>query len=109
DCIRDTQRDELRRAVTRIAPRPKGFQVLGYLLAARERLVPKQELLAQVWPGQFISEATLNSCIMAVRKALGDGGRTSHCLQTVHGQGYRVVAPVEEQPHLPAAEAPAGA
>ena len=67
DCILDTQRYELRRAGTRIALRPKVFQVLAYLLAHRERLVPKQELLAQVWPGQFISEATLNSCIMAVR------------------------------------------
>ena len=104
DCILDTQRYELRRAGTRIALRPKVFQVLAYLLAHRDRLVPKQELREHVWPGQFISEATLNSCIMAVRKALGDGGRAPQCLQTVHGQGYRFVAPVEEQTVAPVEE-----
>jgi class 3 adenylate cyclase/DNA-binding winged helix-turn-helix (wHTH) protein len=109
NCILDTQRYELRRAGTRIPLRPKVFQVLAYLLAHRDRLVPKQELLEHVWPGQFISDATLNSCIMAVRKALEDGGRTPRCLQTVHGQGYRFVAPVEEQAHLRADEAPPAA
>src|SRR2546427_2256321 len=99
DYILDTQRYELRRAGTRLALRPKVFQVLAYLLAHRDRLVPKQELLEHMWPGQFISDATLNSCIMAVRKALGGRGRTPRCLQTVHGPGYRFLAPVEEQTH----------
>src|SRR5712691_6819713 len=81
DYILDTQCYELRRAGTRIALRPKVFQVLAYLLAHRDRLVLKQELLEHVWPGQFISETTLNSCIMAVRKALGDGRRTPRYLQ----------------------------
>src|SRR5215813_1608145 len=107
DYILDTQRYELRRAGTPIALRPKVFQVLVYLLAHRDRLVPKAELFEHVWPGQFIGDATLNSCIMAVRKALGDGGRTPHYLQTVHGQGYRFVAPVEEQAQHRADAAPA--
>jgi DNA-binding winged helix-turn-helix (wHTH) protein len=100
DCILDTQRYELCRAGVQRALRPKVFQVLAYLLAHRDRLVRKQELLEQLWPGQFISEATLNSCILAVRKALGEGGRTPRYVQTVHGQGYRFVAPVVEQAPL---------
>src|SRR5262245_11179036 len=102
DYILDTQRYELHRAETQIHLRPKAFQVLAYLLAHRDRVVPKAELLEHVWPNQFIGDATLNSCIMAVRKALGDAGRTPHCLHTVHGQGYRFVAPVEECAPLPA-------
>ncbi len=51
DCILDTQRYELRRAGTRIPLRPKVFQVLAYLLAHRDRLVAKQELLEHLWPG----------------------------------------------------------
>jgi hypothetical protein len=82
DYILDTQRYELHRAGTRIHLRPKAFQVLAYLLAHRDRVVPKAELLEHVWPNQFIGDATLNSCIMAVRKALGDGGRTPRCLHT---------------------------
>jgi DNA-binding winged helix-turn-helix (wHTH) protein len=106
DYILDTQRYELHRAGTRIHLRPKAFQVLAYLLAHRDRVVPKAELLEHVWPNQFIGDATLNSCIMAVRKALGDGGRTPRCLHTVHGQGYRFVAPVEERAPLPADTVP---
>ena len=97
DYLLDTQRYELHRAGTRIHLRPKAFQVLAYLLAHRDRVVPKAELIEHVWPNQFIGDTTLNSCIMAVRKALGDAGRTTRCLHTVHGQGYRFVAPVEER------------
>src|SRR5712691_5020761 len=102
DYILDTQCYELHCAGTRVHLCPKGFQVLAYLLAHRDRVVPKAELLEHVWPQQFIGDATLNSCIMAVRKALGDGGRTPRFLHTVHGQGYRFVAPVEVREHLPA-------
>src|SRR4029453_4792606 len=100
DYILDTQHYELHRAGARIHLRPKVFHVLAYLLAHRDRVVPKAELLEQVWPNQFIGDATLNSCIMAVRKALGDGGRAPRFLCTVHGEGYRFVAPVEERAHL---------
>ena len=106
DYLLDTQRYELHRAGTRLHLRPKAFQVLAYILAHRDRVVPKAELLEHVWPQQFIGDATLNSCIMAIRKALGDGGRTPRCLHTVHGQGYRFVAPVEERAPLPADTVP---
>src|SRR5262245_37729627 len=99
DYILDTQRYELHRAETRLHLRPKAFQVLAYLLVHRDRVVPKAELLEHVWPQQFIGDATLNSCIMAVRKALGDSGRTPRFLHTVHGRGYRFVAPVAVEEH----------
>jgi DNA-binding winged helix-turn-helix (wHTH) protein/predicted ATPase len=101
DYTLDTQRYELHRAGVRIPLRPKVFQVLAYLLQHRDRVVRKAELLEHLWPNQFIGDGTLNACIMAVRKALGDGGRTPQVLRTVHGQGYRFVAPVAEQAPLP--------
>jgi class 3 adenylate cyclase len=77
------------------------FQVLAHLLAHRERVIPKEELLEHLWPDQFVGDAALKSCITALRKALGDGGRTPRFVRTLHGQGYRFVAAVEEQEHLP--------
>ena len=59
DCELDTQRIALRRAGQTLSLRPKVFQALVYLLTHRERVVDKQELCAQVWPAQFISDATL--------------------------------------------------
>lgn len=85
DYTLDTERYELHRTGTRVHLRPKVFQVLAYLLEHRDRVVRKSELLEHLWPNQFIGDGTLNACIMAVRKALDDSGRTSHFLRTVHG------------------------
>jgi DNA-binding winged helix-turn-helix (wHTH) protein len=77
--------------------RPKVFQVLAYLIAHRDRVVSKDELLEQVWPNQFIGDGSLNACLMAVRQAVGDSGQAQRCIQTLHRRGYRFVAAVEEQ------------
>ncbi len=54
----------------------------------------KHELCAQVWPNQFISDATLGSTVRAVRQAIGDTGEAQQLIRTVHGYGYRCLAPV---------------
>ena len=54
--ISDTERYELRRAGMVVKLRPKVFEVLAYLIAHRERLIAKQELLEQLWPQQFVGE-----------------------------------------------------
>src|SRR5574341_923411 len=94
DCELDTQRITLRRAGRTLALRPKVFQVLLYLLTHRERVVDKPELCAQVWPAQFISDATLESTVRAVRQAVGDSGKEQRIIQTLYGHGYRFVVPV---------------
>ena len=102
DYVLDTQRYELQRAGEPIKLRRKVFQVLAYLLAHHDRVVPKQELLEHLWPDQFVGDETLKSCVKALRQALGERGRTPHFVRTLHGQGYRFVAAVEVQEHLPA-------
>jgi DNA-binding winged helix-turn-helix (wHTH) protein len=97
DCVLDTERYVLHRAGQPVRLRPKVFQVLVYLLRQRERVVTKQELSERVWKGQAISDATLESTLSAVRRALGDHGRADRYIQTRHGYGYRFVAPVEER------------
>ena len=106
DYVLDTQRHELHRAGAPIKLRRKVFQVLAYLLAHRDRVVPKQELLEHLWPDQFVGDEALKSCIKTLRKALGERGRTPRFLRTLHGQGYRFVAAVEVREHLPADDAP---
>jgi DNA-binding winged helix-turn-helix (wHTH) protein len=102
DYVLDTQRRELHYAGEPIKLRRRVFQVLVYLLAHHDRVIPKQELLAQLWPGQFVGEETLTSCVKTLRRALGERGRTARFLRTLHGQGYRFVGPVEVWEHLPA-------
>ncbi len=98
NCELDTQRITLRRAGQTIPMRPKVFQVLLHLLTHRERIVDKQELAEQVWPAQFISDATLESTLRAVRRAIGDSGKEQRIIQTLYSHGYRFVAPVTIQP-----------
>jgi predicted ATPase/DNA-binding winged helix-turn-helix (wHTH) protein/class 3 adenylate cyclase len=99
DYILDAQRYELHRAGNPVPLRPKPFEVLSYLLAHRDRIVPKDELLAHLWAGRFVGDSTLNSCIKEVRRAIGDSGAVPHLLRTVRGRGYRFIAPVEELPN----------
>jgi class 3 adenylate cyclase len=93
----DAQRYELRRARTLLKIEPQVFNVLAYLIQHHDRTVPRQELLEQLWPEQYISDAVLSYCIMAARRAIGDSGRTQHSIKTVHGRGFRFVAPLLER------------
>ena len=102
DYILDAQRYELHRAGKPVPLRPKPFEVLAYLLAHRDRIVPKDELLEHLWAGRFVEDSTLNSCIKEVRRAIGDSGAVPRLLRTVRGRGYRFVAPVEERPNAQA-------
>ena len=87
---------ELRRAGARIPVEPQVFEVLAHLVAHRDRVVAKEELLDTVWGSRFVTEAALTSRIKQARQALGDDGRTQRLVRTVHGRGYRFVGTVHE-------------
>jgi DNA-binding winged helix-turn-helix (wHTH) protein len=108
ECTLDTQRYVVFRAGVPIPLRRKAFQILAYLLAHADRVVPKQELCEAVWSQQFIGEAALESTIKEVRQAIGDSGRRPQLIQTIYGQGYRFLAAVEAHPEAPAGTASAG-
>jgi DNA-binding winged helix-turn-helix (wHTH) protein len=92
DYALDTQRYELRRTGTLIKLRRKVFDLLAYLIVHRDRVISRQEILDHLWPKQFVGEATLTSCIMEARQAVGGTGQTQGIIQTLHGRGYRFVA-----------------
>jgi DNA-binding winged helix-turn-helix (wHTH) protein/predicted ATPase len=96
DCELDTELFELRRRGARRQVEPQVFDVLAYLIAHRDRVVTREELVAQVWGHSYLSDATLNSRLMAARKAIGDDGRTQELIRTLRGRGYRFVARVEQ-------------
>src|SRR5919201_3128839 len=97
DCVLDTALATLHRAGRALPLRPKVFHLLQYLLEQREHLVTKDVLCAQVWPGQYISDAALEGCIKLARQAIGDSGQSQRLIQTRRGYGYRFVGAVEEQ------------
>ena len=87
----DTGAYELRKAGIPQHLEPQVFDVLAYLLENCDRLVSKEELLDRVWGDRFISEAALNSRIMAARRAIGDDGQEQRLIRTLRGRGFRFV------------------
>ena len=90
----DTTTFELLQDGQAVALEPQVFDVLVHLVTHRDRVVTKEELLDEVWGDRFVSESALTSRIKDVRRALGDDGRRQEVVRTVHGRGYRFVAPV---------------
>ena len=90
----DTDRRELSRDGLPIPLRPKVFALLALLVEERERVLERDTLFGRLWPGRFVSDATLSSCVKELRKALGDTGRNRRFIKTIHGQGFRFVSPV---------------
>ena len=76
---------------------PKVFDLLAYLIQHHDQFVSREKLYAQLWPQQFVSESALTYCIAEARKAVGDNGRAQRVIKTVHGRGYRFIAPVAER------------
>jgi DNA-binding winged helix-turn-helix (wHTH) protein/tetratricopeptide (TPR) repeat protein len=97
DCELSVERREVRRGGEMVAVEPQVFDVLAYLVRHRDRVVPKGELLDEVWGDRFVSESALTSRIKSARRAIGDTGRDQRAIKTVHSRGYRFVADVVER------------
>jgi TolB-like protein len=97
DYVLDTGRRELRRGAETLAVEPQVFDVLEFLIRARDRVVSRDELLAEVWHGRIVSEATLSSRVNAARTAIGDNGEQQRLIRTLPRKGVRFVGDVIEQ------------
>ena len=95
DIVLDRDRMQLLRGGREVAVEPQVFEVLAYLVEHRDRMVPKTELLDEIWGDRFVSESALSSRIKSARQAVGDNGRDQRIIRTVHGRGFRFVADVE--------------
>src|SRR5262249_49302183 len=101
----DTDRRELRRGDELVTLEPQVFDLLVYLIRNRDRVVSKDDLIATVWGGRFISESTLTSRINAARRAVGDDGERQGLIRTITRKGFRFVGTVRtETPNQPSGE-----
>jgi TolB-like protein len=92
--ILDTNRRELHRGSLPVSVEPQVFDLLVDLLKNRDRVVSKDDLVASVWGGRIVSDATLASRINAARKAVGDNGDAQRLIRTVARKGFRFVGVV---------------
>lgn len=95
DCTLDDDARRLVRAGHERHLSPKAFELLRLLIADRNRALSKAELLERVWPGVFVSDASLARVVTEIREAVGESGRKACIIRTVHGYGYAFGATVE--------------
>lgn len=80
----------------RVDLEPKVYALLIHLIEHRDRVVSKDELLEQVWPGRVVSDDALYRAIRLARDVFAKTDLAEPAVKTVHRVGYRFNAPVIE-------------
>jgi TolB-like protein/DNA-binding winged helix-turn-helix (wHTH) protein/thioredoxin-like negative regulator of GroEL len=90
---------------------PKVMKALVLMAQHAGRVVPRDELFAQLWPNAHVSDDALTRCFYELRKALGRAGGDEHyraMIETLPKRGYRLNGKVK--PTEPSSDArPPGA
>ena len=90
----NTETQELSQAGRLIPLTPKAYAVLAHLIANRDRLVSKEELLDEIWPETYVDDSAVKRNIMAVRRAIGGGSGANTHIKTQRARGYRFITAV---------------
>ena len=98
----DLQSRSIRRNGVATQPRAESFELLLYLIERRDRVVPKEELLSNLWRDTAVSDDSLVQCVLELRKALGDDARSPRFIRTVSKSGYQMIGRMNDA-NLPAA------
>ncbi|MDD3777437.1 MAG: response regulator transcription factor [Actinomycetota bacterium] len=82
----------------KISLNPKEFRLLSILLQKIDQLVPRQDLIREVWgPDYYGDTRTLDVHIRRIRKKMSDCNFGQGYLQTVHGYGYKLVSKLDSK------------
>lgn len=104
-CRLDTDARRLFRGKLEVHLSPKAFELLRVLVENRDRALSKAELLERVWPGVFVSDASLAQVVNEIRHGVGDRARHARIVRTVHAYGYAFVADAENDDPVSTASA----
>ena len=75
---------------------PRLLDLLALLVARPGDLLAKDDLIAEVWPGVFVTDNSLTRAVSDLRRHLGDVAEEPQYIQTVARRGYRFVADVRK-------------
>jgi TolB-like protein len=71
-------------------------KMMGVLLCLAQRsgdVVPKEQLVQEVWRDTFVTDDVLIRCVSALRKAFSDNAETPTVIETIPKRGYRLLIP----------------
>src|SRR5580698_7049468 len=92
----DLGRYELRRHGRRVKLEKKPMELLIFLVARREQLVSRKDIVTKLWRSDLFIDAgpNINNIVRKIRAALGDNSAQPRYLETVVGKGYRFIGPL---------------
>ena len=97
NCVLDTRSRRFWRGGEEVLLEPQVFDILFLLAENAGRIVTRDELVAIVWNGRIVSEATIDTRINGARKAAGDSGREQRVIRTIQRRGFEMVAKVTRE------------
>ncbi len=101
ECVLDSGTRELSAGGKTVHLTPKAFELLEILIESRPRAVSKTEIHERLWRDTFVADGTLTSLLAEVRSAIGDAGRETQWIRTVHRFGYAFSGPAKAEPTKP--------
>ena len=89
----DFERGEVRVGDQPVSLAAKELQLLRYLVDNRERVVPREEILQNVWEyNSDVSSRTIDVHVVWLRQKLEKNPQLPEHIRTVRGKGYRFTA-----------------
>ncbi len=77
---------------------PKALALLEYLMTHPDELITRERLLDAVWGWDYpAGTRAVDTRVSELRRALGDEAEEPRFIETVTGEGYRFLAPVERK------------
>jgi DNA-binding winged helix-turn-helix (wHTH) protein/tetratricopeptide (TPR) repeat protein len=74
-----------------VAIQPRPLAVLSYLAARPGAVVSRDELIAKLWAGTYVTKAVLKVAVRAIREAVDDAADSPRYIETVGREGYRFI------------------
>lgn len=101
----DLKLHQLYRGEERIALQAQAGQILGILIRHQGELVSREQISNEIWADRQVDfEASLNTAIRAIRRALEDNANQPDFIETVPRRGYRFLHATELSDSRPTKE-----
>jgi hypothetical protein len=97
----DVDQRRLLRGESQLHLTPKAFDLLVLLINEAPRVVRKPEIHERLWPGTFVSDATLVGLVKELRRVLDDH-ESKPLIRTAHRVGYAFDGQLERGASSPA-------
>ena len=75
---------------------PKACDLLLYFAAHPGAVLSREQLIAEVWNGKFVTDDAVMVAVYALRQAFDDDAKQPRFIETIRARGYRWIAPPEE-------------